>query len=142
MAHEQERAIGDVQAGWPALNEALALTGGAASSLRGALDGLEVRPERMAENLAITNGLLMAESVMMAMAGNMGRLRAKETVEAACRRAVDSGRGLGEVLQEDEAALDALGVDGIDEALDPSRYVGSAETFVDRALARYASEGA
>jgi 3-carboxy-cis,cis-muconate cycloisomerase len=141
MAHEHERAVGDVQAGWPALNEALALTGGAASSLRGTLEGLEVRPERMAENLELTNGLLMAESVMMAIAGNMGRLKAKQTVEAACRRAVESGRGLREVLHEDDAFLDALGSDGIDEALDPARYVGSAEEFVNRALARYAEEG-
>ena len=141
MVHEHERAIGDAQAEWPLLSEALALTGGAASSLREVLDGLEVRPQRMAENLAITNGLLMAESVMMAMAGDLGRLRAKDVVGAACRRAVESGRGLREELLEDDIALDALGREGIDEALDPARYIGSAEAFVDRALARSTEEG-
>jgi 3-carboxy-cis,cis-muconate cycloisomerase len=77
----------------------------------------------------------------MAMAGDLGRLRAKDVVGAACRRAVESGRGLREELLEDDIALDALGREGIDEALDPARYIGSAEAFVDRALARSTEEG-
>jgi 3-carboxy-cis,cis-muconate cycloisomerase len=50
-AHEHERAAGAWHAEWMALSDALALTGGAASSLRDALAGLEVDAGRMRENL-------------------------------------------------------------------------------------------
>lgn len=140
MAQEHERATGAWHAEWRALTEALALTGGAAHSLREALDGLEVLPERMRRNLDLAGGLLMAESVTMAMAGRIGRGEAKNIVDAACRRAVDAGRPLRDELVADEAVSGLLGSDGIDHALDPLGYLGSADAFVDRALARFAED--
>jgi 3-carboxy-cis,cis-muconate cycloisomerase len=141
MAQEHERATGAWHAEWPALSDALALTGGAAHSLREALDGLDVRPEHMKRNLDLTGGLLMAESVATAMAGRLGRERAKDVTDAACRRAVEAGRPLRDELLGDEVVRDLLGPDGIEQALDPLRYLGSADAFVDRALARYAEDG-
>jgi 3-carboxy-cis,cis-muconate cycloisomerase len=49
--HEHERAAGAWHAEWAPLCEALACGGGAAAATREMLDGLEVRPERMRENL-------------------------------------------------------------------------------------------
>jgi 3-carboxy-cis,cis-muconate cycloisomerase len=49
--HEHERAAGAWQAEWTALSEALAHAGGAAAAARASLEGLEVRPERMRENM-------------------------------------------------------------------------------------------
>jgi 3-carboxy-cis,cis-muconate cycloisomerase len=49
--HEHERAAGAWHAEWAPLSEALACTGGAAAAAREMLDGLEVHPERMRENL-------------------------------------------------------------------------------------------
>src|SRR5206468_954292 len=63
MPQEHERAAGAWQSEWEPLCGALALTGGAAASVREALEGLEVRPERMRANLESGGGLLMAESV-------------------------------------------------------------------------------
>jgi 3-carboxy-cis,cis-muconate cycloisomerase len=51
MPQEHERAAGAWQSEWGPLSDALALTGGAAAAMRETLDGLEVRPERMHENL-------------------------------------------------------------------------------------------
>ena len=50
MAGEHERAAGAWQSEWGALSSALAGTGGAVWSLREALEGLTVDPERMAAN--------------------------------------------------------------------------------------------
>jgi 3-carboxy-cis,cis-muconate cycloisomerase len=133
MAQELQRAAGAWQAEWPALTSALAYTGGAAGALREALDGLEVRPERMRENLDAGGGLVMAESAATALAERLGRLEAHELMQAAARRAVDEGRPLREVLAEDGQLSD----DELDRALDPSSYLGSARQFVDGALARY-----
>jgi 3-carboxy-cis,cis-muconate cycloisomerase len=49
--HEHERAAGAWQAEWTALSEALAHAGGAAAAIRECLDGLEVDPQRMRENM-------------------------------------------------------------------------------------------
>jgi 3-carboxy-cis,cis-muconate cycloisomerase len=49
--HEHERAAGAWHAEWAALSEALAYTGGATAAIRECLDGLEVFPERMRENM-------------------------------------------------------------------------------------------
>jgi 3-carboxy-cis,cis-muconate cycloisomerase len=51
LAQEHERAAGAWHAEWGALSDALAYTGGAAASLRRALDGLEVDGERMRANI-------------------------------------------------------------------------------------------
>lgn len=51
LAQEHERAAGSWHAEWGALSDALAYTGGAAASLRRALDGLEVDVERMRTNI-------------------------------------------------------------------------------------------
>jgi 3-carboxy-cis,cis-muconate cycloisomerase len=64
MAQEHERAAGAWQAEWEALSRALALTGGAAASLREALDGLDVFPDRMRANLDLTGGLIMTEALV------------------------------------------------------------------------------
>jgi 3-carboxy-cis,cis-muconate cycloisomerase len=49
--HEHERAAGAWQAEWLPLRAALGFTGGAAAALRESLEGLQVHPERMRENL-------------------------------------------------------------------------------------------
>jgi len=47
---ELDRAAGAWQAEWPALSAALGFAGGAAAAARRSLEGLEVHPDRMAEN--------------------------------------------------------------------------------------------
>jgi 3-carboxy-cis,cis-muconate cycloisomerase len=54
MAQEHERGAGGWHAEWGALSDALAFTGGAAAWVRETLDGLEVDPGRMRENVADT----------------------------------------------------------------------------------------
>jgi 3-carboxy-cis,cis-muconate cycloisomerase len=137
MPQEHERAAGAWQSEWAPLSEALALTGGAATSLREALDGLEVRGERMRENLEATGGALMAESVVRALAERVGQKRARELIDGAAARALDAARPLRDELLSDEAVAAELSEEEIDRALDPAGYLGSADFFIDRALSRY-----
>jgi 3-carboxy-cis,cis-muconate cycloisomerase len=53
LVQEHERAAGAWHAEWGALSDALALTGGAAAALHGALEGLEIDTERMRANIAV-----------------------------------------------------------------------------------------
>ena len=140
QAQEHERAAGAWQAEWDALSRALALCGGAAFNLREALEGLEVRPERMQANLELTGGLLLAEAVVTALvAAGQDRSSAKAAVSTATRRAAESGRPLREELIDDVAVQ--LSADEIDRALDPAAYLGSADELVERALKAHARRG-
>jgi len=140
MAQEHERGAGGWQAEWEALGGALAYTGGAAAAMREVLEGLEVNPERMRENLDATDGLVLAESVSMAMSEQLGRRAAHELVKAASRRAVDAGRSLRDELLDDPEIRTRLSPTEIDRALDPAGYLGSEHAFVERALRRYREE--
>jgi 3-carboxy-cis,cis-muconate cycloisomerase len=137
MPQEQERAAGAWQSEWAPLSEALELTGGAAFSLREALEGLEVRTDRMRDNLDATGGAVMAEGVVMALAGKVGQSRARELVDAAASRALDGSGSFRDELIADEGVSAELSEDEIDRTLDPAGYLGSADAFIDRALSRY-----
>jgi len=137
MAGEHERAAGAWHSEWAPLTDALALTGGAASAMAEVLEGLEVRPERMAANLSATGGLLMAESVTMAMAADTGRLEAHHLVAEASKRAADAGRPLRDELMDDDAVRERLSPEEIDSALDPAAYLGAAPELVERAIQRH-----
>jgi 3-carboxy-cis,cis-muconate cycloisomerase len=137
MEQEQERAAGAWQSEWPALTNALACTGGAAAGMREVLEGLEVRPERMRENLDSTGGLVLSEAVSTAIAERVGRPRARELTAAAATRALESGRALRDELVGDTEISALLSAQEIDTLLDPARYLGSADAFVDRALAAW-----
>jgi 3-carboxy-cis,cis-muconate cycloisomerase len=137
MAHELERAAGAWQAEWPALSGALAYTGGAAQWLRQALDGLQVQRERMRANLDATDGLIMAERVSMALAERMGRDGAHDLVRRLTRHSAEEGKSLTDMLLGDPAVRAHLSKEEIEHAMDPAGYLGSANAFVDRALAAY-----
>ena len=141
MAQEHERGAGAWQAEWEALGGALAYTGGAAAAMREVLEGLEVRTDRMRENLAATDGLVMAESVSVAMSERVGRRAAHGLVQAASRRAVEAGRPLRDVLLDDSEIREQLSPEEIDAALEPAAYLGAGEALIERALRRYREEG-
>ena len=67
MPQEHERAAGALQSEWGPLSDALALTGGAASAMRESLEGLEVRPDRMRENLELLRAELSEDEIDRAL---------------------------------------------------------------------------
>jgi 3-carboxy-cis,cis-muconate cycloisomerase len=119
MAQEHERAGGAWQAEWEAWSRALALTGGAAASLREALTGLQVFPERMRANLDLTGGLIMTEAVSVEIGD-------KALVSEIARR--------GGSLRDELIAATDLSEDEVDRLLEPASYLGCAGELVDRAL--------
>jgi 3-carboxy-cis,cis-muconate cycloisomerase len=102
-----------------------------------AVAGLEVDATRMRANLDMTGGLIMAESLTMALALHMGRPEAQHLVKKLCDQAARSGSSLRQIAQADEQVCAQLSSEEIERALDPSRYLGSTNTFIDRALASY-----
>lgn len=139
VPQEHQRAAGAWHAEWEPLRELLHLAGGAAGSVHAALDGLQVHTDRMRANLDQTGGLLLAESVTAGLAPSLGRQSAHDLVQRLCRDAVVQHTPFRDVLLHDDQVREHLGEAGVDAALDPAAYLGSACAFVDRALAAYGS---
>src|SRR6195952_612808 len=65
MVQDLERATGPWHAEWMAIPESFVLTAGALHQAKFALGGLIVDEKKMAENLGMSKGLIVAEAVMM-----------------------------------------------------------------------------
>jgi 3-carboxy-cis,cis-muconate cycloisomerase len=135
LPQEHERGVGGWQSEWTALSGALALTGGAAAAMREVVAGLEVDAGRMRRNLEATGGGILAERVTRLLAERIGRREAHALVAAASIRAAEAGRPLRDELLADPRV--DLGPEELEEVFEPTGYLGSAETFVDRALELY-----
>jgi adenylosuccinate lyase/3-carboxy-cis,cis-muconate cycloisomerase len=125
-AHASERDMGAWAPEWIAVPEAMILTGGLVDKLAAVLEGLGVDPERMRRNLGLTDGAIMAEAVMMALARTIGHERAHEAVAAASRRAARTGSGLRAALLDDPELVAAVAAPELDQLLDPAGYLGVA----------------
>jgi 3-carboxy-cis,cis-muconate cycloisomerase len=137
MRAEHERAAGAWQAEWAALSEAFRLAGGAVGRAAEMVGGLEVDEARMRSNLDLSGGLVMSESVTLALAPALGRQRARELVQAAARRASDGGRSFSAELAGDPEVMKHLSKEALNAALDPARYLGSTQALIERALTEY-----
>ncbi len=142
MIQEHERAVGAMPIEWMVIPEAFMLTSGSLAQSLEILRDLDVDAEQMRANLDLGGGLLMAEAVMMGIAPIIGRNQAHELVFAAAGRANDAGRTLREELIEDEAIMQHVSVEQLDQLLDPSNYTGSAGAMVDQVLDKARSMGA
>ena len=140
MPQEHERAAGSWHAEWAPLRELLVATGSAAAWLAECLRSLRVDPERMRADVELTGGLLLAERVTTALRSTLGRLRAHDVVETACRRAASRQRPLLDELLDTPPVVEALGAERVRTLLDPAGYLGSTQEFIERALQRHTKE--
>ena len=86
-------------------------------------------------NLALTQGRIMAESVMIRMAGKgCSRQRAHAAVRECALESYRRNVPLRDVLLEDRTVTGCLSGREIDDALDPGKYTGTAERQVRNAL--------
>jgi 3-oxoadipate enol-lactonase len=138
MVQEHERGLGGWHAEWETLPEICVLTAGALAHTITTISALEVDTARMASNLAITGGLILAEAVTMALAPHLGKLPAHALVEHACRTSIDERRPLLAVLDADPIVRAHLTTANLTRLLDPRHYLGETQTFIDRVLANRA----
>jgi len=133
MIHDFERATGPWHLEWISLPESFLLTASALANAKFMLAGLVVHDDRMRANLGLTHGLIVAEAVMMAAAPRLGRQHAHDLVYAACRKAIEGGGDLADILAGVPEVVDALGgVEAIRRHCDPANYLGLAGAMVDR----------
>jgi 3-carboxy-cis,cis-muconate cycloisomerase len=88
----------------------------------------------MRANLDLTRGLVMSESVVARLAPSLGRTAAHKLLTKLGQAAIAGDTTLREQLVGDPGVRRVLTEDDIDAALDPARWLGSADTLIDRAL--------
>lgn len=135
MIHDLERATGPWHLEWVSLPESFLLTASSLANAKFMLAGLVVNEQRMLDNLGLTRGLIVAEAVMMAAAPKLGRQHAHDVVYDACRKAIEGGGTLADILAEVPEIVAALGgKDNIRKHCDPANYLGLCGPMVDRVL--------
>ena len=135
MVQDFERATGPWHAEWIAIPESFVLTAGSLHQAKFALAGLVVDEAKMADNLGISRGLIVAEAVMMGLAPQLGRQEAHDVVYEACRLANEGAMTLADALSADPRISSHIDRATIDRLTAPGNYLGLAPQMVDRVLA-------
>lgn len=129
MLHEHERDGSAWSLEWTMLRPMLVATGAALRSSIAVVETLVVDAPRMAMNLERSNGLVLAEAAVFALAAHLPCPEAQELVGTACTIAAAEGRHLVDVLRERvQAPVDWTAL------RDPAKQVGVADALIDRLL--------
>lgn len=131
LVQEHERATHGWQMEWLTLPQMMGLTAVSLQKARFLSQNLVVDDAQMKQNVAASNGLMLAEAITFALAPtHMSRAEAKHLVQAACQVVLQENRHLIDVVQEKTA----LPLDW--QALrEEATYLGAANEFIDRVLA-------
>ena len=118
-----------------AMTEAVVATGEALQATVAVAGGLRLNPERMRRNLELTRGLIVSETVMLALGERIGRQQAHDLVYEAAQRAHAAGTTFAAELQATPEVAAHLTPGQLAELLDPSRYTGLSADFAGAAAA-------
>ena len=124
------------------LEQACTGAGDMLSRLIAIMEGLTVKPERMRANLDLSDGLIMAEPLMLALGETLGRQKAHDVVYEAAQAAARGEGRFRDLLAADPDIAAHLDAPRIARLLDPARYTGEAPAMaraqakVARALSR------
>ncbi|MDQ6618907.1 MAG: 3-carboxy-cis,cis-muconate cycloisomerase [Pseudomonadota bacterium] len=134
MMQEHERGLGGWHAEWDTLPEIFLLAHGALEQTSHVVRGLDLDRDRMAENLAITQGLLSAEAIALALGRTVGKQEAHHLVERACREAIATQRHLRAVLSTMPEVSERLSAEMLDRLFDPAQASGASLRWIERVL--------
>lgn len=132
MPQEHERSVGLWHSEWEVLVEIIQLTAGSIEKSIALIEGLEVDKNKMLTNLELTNGLIYAENLSLALAKKTGKSAAHELIEKACKNAIQEKKHLKEVILEMNIEIDDL-----DALFDPKNAIGLSLELVNQVLKQY-----
>lgn len=134
MISDFERASGPWHLEWAAIPTAFISIVGSLHQAEFALSGLQVNEKEMLSNLESTRGLIVAESVMMALANFTGRQEAHEIVYNGCVDAHENNKALIESLREIPIVVKHINDETLQRLCDPTKYMGTCQEMVDELL--------
>ncbi len=105
------------------------------------LKGLQVDEKRMRKNMDLTQGRMMSEAVMLALAKKgLGRQTAHELTRELAIKSHNEQRPFKEVLSEDSKVKKVLNPEEIDKVMDPRNYLGTATKQIDNVIEKTRKE--
>ncbi|ARM75853.1 adenylosuccinate lyase [Acidianus manzaensis] len=109
-------------------------------SLKDLLENLIVYPDKMKANLNISNGLIMAESLMINLTlKGLPRHKAHELSMKLSREAEKEGKTLLDMAIKDDEITKYLTKDELFNILNPENYLGETKQLISRAITYYNS---
>jgi adenylosuccinate lyase len=114
------------------LPHALILTDWIVYQMNKVFKNLQVKPEKMKVNLEKSKGFPMAEAVMTKLVEKgMGRGDAHELVRKCSHKAFDKDKDLLSTLLDDKDVSKLLGVNELEEIMNPRNYLGASYNIID-----------
>ncbi len=111
------------------------LTSAALSKATYILQNLRVNQDKMLQNLYLTNGLAMAEAVMLKLWQKTGqKVTAHTLVRDLSVQALEQGISLKQVLLENSQVMQHLTPEEVEEVTNPDNYYGDAVEQVEAAI--------
>ena len=96
------------------------------------MKGLEVDEKKMQKNMEITQGRMMSEAVMLALAKKgLGRQKAHEITRQLAIKSYTERRIFKEILKENKIVQDTLSSSEIEDVMNPTNYLGTALEQID-----------
>jgi 3-carboxy-cis,cis-muconate cycloisomerase len=138
VAHERDMSV--TAAEWLLIPQVFILLDGALSLAHRILVDLQVDPERMTKNLALTGGGIVAEAVMYGLGRKMGRGEAHEATIKLARQAHSEHKTLIDVMLKNEEVSKHLSKAEMEDLVKPGNYLGMAEAVVDKVLSRVSQQ--
>ena len=105
------------------------------------LKGLEVDETRMRKNMDITQGRMMSEAVMLALAKKgLGRQKAHELIRELAIKSHNKQRAFKDVLSENSTVKELLLSEEIEKVMDPQNYLGTAPKQIELVIEKTKQE--
>jgi adenylosuccinate lyase len=134
MAHEHERDARCLWAEWLAVPQICIYTGAALRYMIDVMGDLEIRADRMIENLHMQKAMMASEWLLFRLSGEIGKMKSLEKLHQLSQKAADSGTSLKEALMEDSEIGGLLTREEMAYLDHPGGYIGHAQEIVDAAI--------
>jgi adenylosuccinate lyase len=135
LVHDHERDARSWKAEWGLIGPTCAMAGALLRLTKTMCANLQVDEARMWANLEATQGYVLSEGVMLALAQKIGKQTAHDIVYSTAMRAFEAGRPLKEVVLENEQITAHLSKEEIETLFDYRRQLGLCPKFVDKVAA-------
>jgi adenylosuccinate lyase len=100
------------------------------------MEGMKLFPDRMRQNLDLSDGLIMAEALMLSLGRHIGRQTAHDVIYEAAQTAARERKSFRTLLAADPHVRRHLDEKQIAELLDPAAYTGNCANFATEQAAR------
>jgi adenylosuccinate lyase len=120
--------------------EATILTDHILKTMVSVLEGLNLREDRIKQNLSMLHGINMAESIMIELTKKgMGRQEAHEVIREKSMEALTTGQPLSVLLSQTPEVTRFIQARDIEKLLSPESYIGTSVRQVERVIKKLES---